>query len=153
MRSLRPWVPAILWAALIWFFSTAEFSAEGTARIIVPLLHRLLPQASPEQLGAMHLFLRKAAHFVEFFIFSVLALRGLRRERTGWKASWGLAAVVIAAGYATLDELHQAFVLARTASPLDSLLDTCGAVAAQLLAWGRARWRARRVNRAASPLP
>ena len=139
MRSLRQWSPAILWATAIWFFSTASFSASATSRILIPLLHWLLPQASRETLELLHGLIRKAAHFVEFFIFSLLVLRGIRGERRGWKVAWGLAAVLIAAGYAALDEVHQAFVPGRTASPIDSLLDTCGAVTAQLLAWVRAR--------------
>ena len=139
MRSLRQWSPAILWATAIWFFSTASFSASATSRILIPLLHWLLPQASRETLELLHGLIRKAAHFVEFFIFSLLVLRGIRGERRGWKVAWGLATVLIAAGYAALDEVHQAFVPGRTASPMDSLLDTCGAASAQLLAWVRAR--------------
>jgi VanZ family protein len=139
MRALRPWIPAILWAAAIWFFSTASFSAPSTSRFILPLLHWLLPGASQERLEFFHFLIRKSAHPAEFFIFSLLALRGVRGGRTGWKMAWGLAALLIAACYAALDEFHQAFVPERTASPMDSLLDTCGAVAAQLMAWLRAR--------------
>lgn len=139
MRALRPWVPAILWAAAIWLFSTASFSALGTSRFILPLLQWLQPRASQETLEFLHFLIRKSAHFVEFFIFSLLVLRGVRGERAGWRMAWGLAAVLIAACYAALDELHQAFVPERTASPMDSLLDTCGAVAAQLLAGLHAR--------------
>ncbi len=138
MRALRSWYPAILWAAVIWLFSTASFSAPSTSRVILPLLRWVLPGASHEALELMHFLIRKSAHFVEFFVFSLLILRGVRGERAGWKLGWGLAAVLIAACYAALDELHQSFVPGRMASPMDSLLDTCGAAAAQLLAWLRA---------------
>jgi len=39
----------------------------------------------------------------------------------------GLTALFCAAGYSALDEIHQAFVASRTASPYDSLLDSIGA--------------------------
>ncbi len=139
MRWVRQWGPAVAWAAVIAMLSTGHFSASATSRVIVPLLHWLFPQASAETLETLHFAIRKAAHFTEYFILSLLLLRGIRGERSGWIIAWGLATVAIAAGYAALDELHQAFVPGRTGSPWDVLLDSAGAVGAQLLAWLRAR--------------
>ncbi len=135
MRALRPWIPAIVWAAVIWALSTGYFSAAGTSHIILPLLRWLFPHGSRETLNTLHFFIRKSAHFCEYFIFSLLLLRGIRGSRSGWTLSWALATVAIAACYAALDEVHQAFVPARSASPFDSLLDSSGAVAAQLMVW------------------
>ena len=141
MRALRQWYPAVIWAAAIWLFSMASFSARSTSHIILPVLHWLLPWASREALDLVPFLIRKSAHFVEFFIFSLLVLPGIRGERPGWKLAWGVAAVLIAACCAALDEFHQSLVPGRMASPMDSLLDTCGAAAAPLLAWLRMRWR------------
>jgi VanZ family protein len=137
MRWLRQWAPAVAWAAVIALFSTGHFSASTTSRVIVPLLHWLFPQASAGTLETLHFAIRKAAHFTEYFIFSLLLLRGIRGERAGWIVAWGLAAVAIAAGCAALDEAHQAFLPGRTASAWDVLIDSSGAVGAQLLAWLR----------------
>ena len=152
MRWLRQWGPAVSWALLIWVFSTGSFSGANTSRFILPLLHWLLPHASAGTLEFLHFLIRKAAHFAEYFIFSQLLLRGFRGERGGWKIAWGLAALAIAAAYAALDEVHQAFVPERQASPVDSLLDTAGATAAQVLAWARGRRQARRLDRGALSL-
>jgi VanZ family protein len=146
MRWLLRWGPAIAWAVVIWLFSTSAFSGFNTSRFIVPLLRWLLPQASEETLWFLHFLIRKTAHFVEYFVFSVLLVRGVRGERTGWKLAWAIAAVVMAAAYAALDELHQTFVPRRSGSPLDSLLDASGAAAAQLLTWTRTRWQAHQQN-------
>ncbi len=146
MRWLPRWGPAIAWAVVIWLFSTSGFSGFNTSRFIVPLLRWLLPRASEETLWFLHFLIRKTAHFVEYFVFSLLLLRGVRGERTGWKLAWSIAAVAMAAAYAALDELHQTFVPGRGGSPLDSLLDTFGAGTAQLLAWTRTRWQAHRQN-------
>ena len=58
--------------------------------------------------------------------------RGIRGARIGWHWTWGITALIIAAGYACLDEIHQAFVASRTATPWDSLLDSIGAFFAYL---------------------
>jgi VanZ family protein len=59
----------------------------------------------------------------------------VRGDRKGWRWTWGLAALFCAAGYSALDEIHQAFVASRTASPYDSLLDSTGAFAALVVLW------------------
>jgi VanZ family protein len=112
--------------------STDEFSAEHTSSILFPFFHGIFPSLTAEQFAPFHHLIRKSAHFTEYFIFYVLLFRGARGNRTGWRWTWGLAALSIAAGYAALDEVHQAFVASRTASPWDSLLDSVGAFAASL---------------------
>jgi VanZ family protein len=127
-RLLRAWWPAILWAAVIFSLSTDTFSSEHTASIFSPLLHWLLPHLSDQQFNTIHNFIRKSAHFTEYFIFYLFLYRGVRGARSGWRWIWGLSAWFVAAGYSALDEVHQAFVVSRTASAYDSLLDSIGAL-------------------------
>ena len=129
------WLPTILWAVLISLASTDAFSEAHTSLIILPILHWLMPHASAATLEHVHVFIRKGAHFTEYFIFSVLLLRAVRGDRRGWQLRWALAALAVAAGYSALDEFHQSFVPSRTASPWDSLLDTAGAATAQAAMW------------------
>jgi VanZ family protein len=129
---LRAWWPALLWAGFIFFMSTDLFSAEHTGGIVEPLLHWLMPHLSHHQIARIHHIIRKSAHFTEYFIFCVLLFRAVRGARIGWRWTWGLTALIIAAGYACLDEIHQAFVASRTATPWDSLLDSIGAFFAYL---------------------
>jgi VanZ family protein len=131
-QFLRSWWPAILWAGVIFFLSTDSFSAEHTDSFLYPFFHRLMPTLTLKEFAPIHFFIRKAAHFTEYFVFCVLLFRGVRGNRSGWRWTWALAALAMAAGYAALDEVHQAFVLSRTASPLDSLLDSTGAFVATL---------------------
>ena len=138
---LRWWWPAIVWAALIASFSTDVLSAEHTSRIILPLLHWMFPKLAAAKLAHWHHYIRKAAHVGEFFLLSLFLARGIRRGRRGWHVAWAATAVAIAAAWAALDELHQAFVPSRGASMRDVLIDISGALLAQFCYAVLIRWR------------
>lgn len=124
------WLPAILWSAVIFFASTDTFSAYHTGMFFDPVIRWLFPFLTDDGVDRIHFFIRKSAHFTEYFIFFLLLYRGIRKGRIGWHWSWAFAAWFIAAAYACLDEIHQSFVASRTASPWDSLLDSTGALVA-----------------------
>lgn len=128
---LRAWWPAILWAILISGLSTDTFSSAHTGMVIEPFLRWLIPSMSMDTVDLIHHFIRKSAHFTEYFIFCLLVYRGIRVSRPNgrtWHWSWALLAWLIAAVYSVLDELHQIFVPSRGPSPWDSLLDSTGAL-------------------------
>ena len=138
---LRAWWPALLWAGFIFTMSTDTFSSEHTAWVFEPILRWLVPSLTGDQFDIIHHYIRKSAHFTEYFIFALFLYRGVRGVHKGWRWSWALTALFIAAGYSALDEIHQAFVISRTASPYDSLLDSAGAFVAiaALYLWFRSR--------------
>ena len=125
----------ILWAGAIFNFSTDTFSSERTQDVVVGILRFLLPHVREQTLLMLHDFLRKCGHLVEYFIFGLLLFRAIRAPRQGWQWHWALLAILIAAFYASSDEIHQIFVPSRGASIWDALLDTGGAGVAQLAAW------------------
>ena len=140
MRWLRQWWPAAGWAVVIWVASSDLFSVQHTAEILWPFLKWLFPDIPEKTLWLVHHGIRKAGHAVEYFVLSLLVLRGVRGGQTGWRWTWGLATLGIAASYAALDEVHQLFVASREASAMDVLIDTAGAVLGQ----AAARWRAKK---------
>jgi len=127
---LRRWLPVVVWAAVIFTFSTSLFSHDQTSAIVLPLLGFLFPNARPEELRAMHAAVRKLAHFSEYLVLSVLLYRALRAGRR-WELRTAAVALGLAGLYAITDEVHQVFVPGRTAAALDCLIDFSGAAAGQ----------------------
>ena len=107
--TLGAWLPVIVWAAVIFAFSS------------VPSLST--------QLGTWDTILRKLAHLAEYAILGALLCRALRRP--------GLA-ILAAILYAVSDEIHQTFVEGRVGAPLDVGIDALGAAVGVLL-WTRLR--------------
>ncbi len=98
-RPLVVWLPAVVWAAVI-------FAASA-----VPSLN--------SGLGTWDTVLRKGAHMTEYAVLAVLLWRAVGRE---------LPALALASAYAVTDEVHQTFVAGRHGSPIDWGIDTVGAL-------------------------
>jgi VanZ family protein len=135
-----------MWAAFIFIMSTDAFSAEHTAWFVEPVLRWLKPDLTAHQFLLIHHYIRKTAHLTEYFVFCLLLYRGIRGVRAGWRWSWGFAALFIATSYSILDEIHQAFVASRKASPYDSLLDSAGAFIAFAVLWLWFRLRPKNIS-------
>src|SRR5260221_5672845 len=101
------WLPVVLWAAVIFAFSSIPHLSSG--------------------LGTWDTILRKGAHVTEYAILGALLVRALARE---------VPAFVLGVLYATSDEVHQHFVRGRHAAPLDVAIDSFGLVLG-LVAWRR----------------
>jgi VanZ family protein len=111
---LSAWLPVVVWAAVIFTFSSIPSLGTG--------------------LGVWDVVLRKLAHVAEYVILGVLLARAAGR---GWTA------IALGSLYAASDELHQAYVPGRVGAPLDWALDTVGVViGVALLLRRRARPRA-----------
>jgi VanZ family protein len=104
-RSLTHWLPVVLWAAVIFAFSSIPSLSSG--------------------LGTWDLFLRKAAHMTEYAILALLLARALQRE---------VPAFALGVLYAVSDEIHQSFVRGRHAAVLDVAIDSVGLLIG-LTAW------------------
>ena len=124
-----------MWSVVIFTFSTDAFSSEHTQGVVVDILHTILPHVSDNTLMVLHAFIRKCGHVCEYFIFGVLLFRAIRAPQLGWNLRWAFLAILIAALYASSDEIHQIFVPSRGASIWDALLDTSAASVAQFVVW------------------
>lgn len=123
------WMPVIAWMLLIFVGSSDVLSADHTSRFIVPFLRWLDPHISFATIAAVHLIIRKLGHFTEYAVLAALLWRGLRG--TFVATSLGIIATgtfLIAAAFAASDEFHQSFVISRTASARDVLIDCVGVI-------------------------
>ena len=134
-RVVKVWVPSVLWLAVIAVESTNLGSAEHTARILYPIFYFLF-KTNIANFNVWHAFLRKAGHFVGYFILSVLLFRSWRatfpRLSTQWCLQWATVALLSASLVAMLDEWHQSFLSSRTGIPRDVILDSTAAFLAQI---------------------
>jgi VanZ family protein len=97
MTTISRWAPVVLWAAVI--FGLSSVPNLGT------------------DLGVWDTVLRKCAHATEYAVLAVLLYRAVGRE---------LLAFLLGFAYAITDEIHQAFVHGRHASPFDVSMDAAG---------------------------
>src|SRR5256886_14456423 len=133
---MRPahWLPPVLWMGVIMLLSTDTGSAAHTSELLLPLLHWLLPWASPGDLAAIHGVVRKGAHLTEYAILAALGSRAFTRARRLTPPTAGWLAFGISLAWATLDEWHQAFLPSRTSSATDVGIDGAGAAVALIVA-------------------
>ncbi len=164
---LRYWLPVLIWLGVIATESISALAAsDQTSRIIVPLLHWLMPRLDPSQLTEIHHLLRKIGHFTGYGLLSYFFFRAWRgthhihagteqvltrafRQARGvlfsdyWRLSWAALAVVCTAAVASADEVHQMGNSSRTGSWWDVLLDTIGGITFQVLILVVAKFLAR----------
>jgi VanZ family protein len=108
--TLRAWAPVVLWAAVIFAFSSIPSLGTG--------------------LGTWDLVLRKLAHTAEYAVLGALLVRAIGRPQLA----------ILAGGlYAASDEIHQSFVRGRHGAWYDVLIDTVG-VTIGVIVWKRSRW-------------
>jgi VanZ family protein len=97
MTTISRWAPVVLWAGVI--FALSSVPNLGT------------------DLGVWDTVLRKCAHATEYAVLALLLYRAVGRE---------LYAFLLGFAYAITDEIHQAFVHGRHASPFDVSMDAAG---------------------------
>ena len=134
---LKPlsFLPAFLMMYLIFSFSSQTGTESGSlsftvSQKIVSITSELLDQALTEEVklsyvNKIHPYVRKLAHVTEYFLLAVSVSFPLYVYRLR-----GIPLVLIAGafcvGFACLDELHQSFILGRTPSKRDVMIDSIG---------------------------
>ena len=108
---MRAWFPVMGYMVLIFYLSSLPHPDEDLAKFLF------------EKLGD------KLLHVIEYAVLAILCYRAFRRAAGLHAAEYAVAlAIVTASLYGATDEVHQAFVPFRTATWLDWLADSVGAV-------------------------
>lgn len=125
-RILR-YAPLILWLGVIVWTSSGSASMTNTSRIIRPLLEFLFPEAPDATLLIYHGYIRKFAHFAEYAALAFWASMAFSTSSVKFlQKYWYLAAFVLVALIASIDEFNQSFDASRTGSLYDVLIDISG---------------------------
>lgn len=138
--AVQRWLPVLVWATFISWFSTDAFSARSTNSYIDPVLRFFLGELTPAGFRLAHSIIRKSAHLTEYAILGGLICRAMTEPGARISRAVAFKAVACCAAYAALDEAHQSLVPSRTGSGVDVLIDTTGATLGTFLF---ARWRGR----------
>ena len=107
MKLVKLWLPVAIWAGVIFFFSS------------IPDLKTSLE---------FDFFLRKIAHITEYFILTFILYRAFRGSFNLNFIRLFMYPAVFALLYALADEFHQSFVLGRSCSLGDVLIDSLGII-------------------------
>jgi VanZ family protein len=142
------YAPLILWIGAIFVASSSTGSMSSTSRFIRPLLEFLFPAAPEEILIVYHGYIRKFAHFAEYFLLAFFAARAFSTSSNGFlQKFWYVFAMLLIAIVATADETNQSFIASRTSSPYDVLLDCAGGLTMILLFAAAGKYFSKRQNR------
>jgi len=139
-RGLSSWVgawwPVAVGIAVIAIESTRYFGADRTSHPLRMMIEALFGRVGDARWATIHHYIRKSGHFLGYGALGLAWLRALwlslPRYRFLFVAELALAGTALVA---SLDEWHQTFLPNRTGSPWDVLLDSCGALFMQWIAF------------------
>lgn len=137
---LKPlsFIPALMMMYIIFSFSAQDGAASSALSYnvsykAVSVADRALDLELTEQqisrcIRKIHFYVRKLAHFTEYFLLAVTVAFPLYVY--GIRGIWlVITAGTLCVGFAALDELHQHFVSGRSCSVRDVVIDSCGSLA------------------------
>ena len=128
-RKLLILLVVVFWMAIIFKLSAqpgeqSNILSTKVTTAIVSLAKLFRPDVNVLTLNH---FIRKCAHFLAYLVLGIIVLFAMRRiGYTGKTGVW--ITLLICIGYATTDELHQAFVPGRTPKISDVFIDSSGAL-------------------------
>ena len=131
MKCLIAWMLVVFWMAVIFGFSSQP--AVQSARLSTHITELTISFFGFDMgmgIDALEHYIRKSAHFLIFLMLGGLTLHALKWSRVS-RAT--VVAFVICVFYAISDELHQLFVLGRSAQVRDVLIDGIGAATGIIL--------------------
>ncbi|HEX9163042.1 MAG TPA: VanZ family protein [Thermoanaerobaculia bacterium] len=129
---VRYWAPAVVWSTVLLLMSGKAGGTPVTTVLIHSFLAVTFGPVDETTFEVLQFIVRKTVHVLAYGLAAYLDFRAVRGSAHGWTLRWSLAAVALAVVVASLDEWHQAYVPGRTGTPLDVVIDACGATLAQI---------------------
>lgn len=141
--KIKPYVPALLWMAVMFTLSTHYFGSALTKPIIGRMLDFIGYNYDTSFLNTADLVVRKSAHVFIYAVLAVLWYRAvLKGSRLGMVKA-GLTVLLICALWASSDEIHQYLAGGRGAEVSDVVLDSATSALA-IVVTGFISWAGKR---------
>lgn len=138
---IHTWWPVAVGSCIIALESTLWGGADHTSGPLRRLYEIFFGPISIDRWEHIHHYIRKSGHFVGYGLLCLAWLRAWRLTFPGFRFFKDAALAVFGtAMIASADEFHQYFLPNRSSSPLDVLLDCCGAITMTFLTWLVLRW-------------
>ena len=112
MKIFKFWMPVLIWAGMIFYFSSKPRMDSGLEQL----------QSGLE----LDFILRKGFHVFEYLIFTGLLYRAIKGSFILNQNRLLFYSIFFSILYAFLDEYHQTFVPTRTGSIYDVMVDSIG---------------------------
>jgi len=110
---LKLWVPVIAWMGVIYL--TSSLPGSKIPKVDIPNIDKI-------------------AHFLEYFIFSMLLMRAFTNSTKSFNlTALIILSIMITSLYGFSDEWHQRFVSGRMSDLFDVLADSIGSIAGAFL--------------------
>lgn len=121
------WILTAAWCVFIFVQSQQNaFESSSKSAFVMKMVNNLISRVTNnEEFALSEYFIRKTAHFTEYFILGILLYGALRKE--GFRLLYPALSIILSAAYAISDEIHQYFIPGRVMSLFDVFIDTCGA--------------------------
>ena len=126
MKKVVNIIILIIWLIVIFLFSQQKGNeSDKTSGIFNTVINTIFKVEGARDKAK--LFVRKCAHFTEYFILALLIINVIKDyKEINYKLL--LLTLIMCFLYAASDEWHQTFVDGRVGQPIDVLIDTCGSL-------------------------
>ena len=130
-RTTVWWSLTVLWAAVIFFFSSQDATASSAlsdqvVEWLVAVFQIDISVSAPAPDFSLTEIIRSFAHFSCFGILGILTAAAVRSHHVReYRCLW--IPFILCVGYAITDEIHQWFVPGRSMQLSDVLVDSSGA--------------------------
>ena len=126
MKKVINIIILIIWLIVIFLFSQQKGNeSDKTSGIFNTVINTIFKDEGTRDKAK--LFVRKCAHFTEYFILALLIINVLK-DYKDINYKYLLLTIVMCMLYAASDEWHQTFVYGRVGCVTDVLIDTCGSI-------------------------
>ena len=152
IKTIIKIILVVLWMSVIFSFSASDgkTSASMSNRLIIRITetikHEKLNEEEKEKiLEKFDPFVRKTAHFLEYFILAILVFITLIDFNLTNKKLL-IYTLLICIIYASSDEIHQLFVSERAGRLFDVLIDSLGSLLAVIISLFIHKFKDKKLN-------